>query len=113
MSWFTNPAAGSYGASKAAALALTDSIRIELRAQGTLVIGVHAGYIDTDMAASINAPKSRPEDVATATMDAIVAGHEEVLADKSSRDIRAALDADRQSLNRQMQQVWDSRKMLA
>ena len=41
---------GSYCASKAAAWSLTRAVRFELRAQGTLVVGVYAGYIDTDMA---------------------------------------------------------------
>jgi NAD(P)-dependent dehydrogenase (short-subunit alcohol dehydrogenase family) len=113
VSWFTNPFGGSYSVSKAAEWAMTNGVRIELRAQGTLVVGVHAGYIDTDMAASINEPKVRPEVVAARTIEAIIAGDEEVLADQPSREIRAALDADRHSLNRQMQQAWDSRKQEA
>ena len=54
LSWFTLPTAGSYCASKSAELALTEGLRIELRSQGTQVIAVHAGYIDTaiDKAAS-------------------------------------------------------------
>ncbi len=50
VSFFTNPANGSYGASKAAAWALTNGVRIELAHQGTQVVGVHAGFIDTEMA---------------------------------------------------------------
>src|SRR6201999_2558410 len=48
-SFFTNPENGSYGASKAAAWALTNGVRIELARQGTLVVGVHAGVIDPEM----------------------------------------------------------------
>ncbi|MBE1603473.1 short-subunit dehydrogenase [Actinopolymorpha pittospori] len=39
------PFNASYGASKAAQWALTNSLRMELRAQGTLVIGIHAGFM--------------------------------------------------------------------
>ncbi|GCE21396.1 SDR family oxidoreductase [Dictyobacter kobayashii] len=110
VSWFTNPTAGSYSVSKAAEWSMTNGIRMELRAQGTLVIGVHASYIDTEMASSVNAPKVRPEDVAAATMKGIIAGDEEVLADQRSRDIKAALATDPQSLNREMQRAWDKQQ---
>ena len=52
VSFFNAPMQGSYCASKAAAWSLTKAVRFELRAQGTLVIGVYAGYIDTDMTAA-------------------------------------------------------------
>jgi hypothetical protein len=45
------------------------------------------------MTSQIDDPKARPEDFAAKTMEAIAAGREEVLADKSSQEIRAALDA--------------------
>jgi NAD(P)-dependent dehydrogenase (short-subunit alcohol dehydrogenase family) len=62
VSWITVPVSGSYCVSKAAELAMTNGIRVELRAQDTLVVGVHAGYIDTDMTASleIKKPSLRP-----------------------------------------------------
>lgn len=110
VSWYTGTTLGSYSVSKAAEWAMTNGIRVELREQGTLVVGVHAGYIDTDMAAIFDTPKARPADIATATIEALSAGQEEVLADQTSRDIRAALNADPQALNRQMQQVWDNRE---
>jgi NAD(P)-dependent dehydrogenase (short-subunit alcohol dehydrogenase family) len=59
-SWITLPVNGSYSASKAAELALTNGIRIELRSHGTLVVGVHAGYIDTDMVARVSTAKPLP-----------------------------------------------------
>ena len=62
-SFYTNPLDASYGASKAAAWSLTNGIRVELAHNGTLVIGVHAGFIDTDMAALTDAPKVSPESV--------------------------------------------------
>jgi len=57
-SFYTNPLDASYGASKAAGWSLTNGIRIELAHQGTLVVAVHASFIDTDMAAGIDAPRS-------------------------------------------------------
>ena len=59
-SFYTNPFDASYGASKAAAWSLTNGVRIELHHQGTLVVAVHAGFIDTDMAALADAPKDQP-----------------------------------------------------
>jgi NAD(P)-dependent dehydrogenase (short-subunit alcohol dehydrogenase family) len=82
---------GGYSASKAAGWSLTNSIREELQAQGTLVVGVHAGFIDTDMAAAVTMPKISPADVVVQTLDAVRDGREEVLADSYSRDAKAAL----------------------
>ena len=108
-SWYSYPGLGSYAASKAAAWSITNSIRIELRAQGTLVIGVHAGFIDTDLASAFAGPKARPEDVAQATMEGILADREEVLADQRSVEIKTALASDPVAFYRQQQQRWDNR----
>lgn len=87
------PQAASYSASKSAAWSLTRSVREELREQGTLVVGVHAGFIDTDMAARIDGPKIAPEDVVAQVLDALEDDREEVLADQISRDFKASLSA--------------------
>ncbi|WP_406298117.1 SDR family oxidoreductase [Embleya sp. NBC_00888] len=94
LSFMTIPRVGSYSASKAAAWSLTNALRLELAAQGTLVIGVHAGFIDTDMAAGVQLPKIAPADVAAQTFDAVEAELYEVLVDHYSRDAKAALSAD-------------------
>jgi len=94
LSWFNLPQVGAYGASKAAAWALTNGLRNELRAQGTLVVGVHAAFIDTDMAAFANGPKSRPEAVAAQVLAAIEEGREEVLADEVTRNVKRGLSAE-------------------
>ena len=57
-SFFTNPFNASYGASKAAEWSLTNGVRLELHHQGTLVVAVHAGFIDTDMAALVTPRRS-------------------------------------------------------
>ncbi|HEU4561437.1 MAG TPA: SDR family NAD(P)-dependent oxidoreductase, partial [Longimicrobium sp.] len=54
------PITGSYSASKAAALSMTQGIRAELAAQGTHVLAVMPGFVDTDMAANVPGPKIPP-----------------------------------------------------
>jgi NAD(P)-dependent dehydrogenase (short-subunit alcohol dehydrogenase family) len=93
LSWINMPVMSGYGASKAAAWALTNGLRNELRSQGTLVVGVHAAFIDTDMARNVPAPKTRPEDVVRQVLDALEAGQEEVFADAITRAVKSGLSA--------------------
>jgi NAD(P)-dependent dehydrogenase (short-subunit alcohol dehydrogenase family) len=95
LSWISLPGTGLYSASKAAAWALTNALRTELREQGTLVVGLHVGYMDTDMAAHAQGPKTAPADVANQVLQALEAGREEVLADAISRQVKAGLTAER------------------
>lgn len=94
LSWFTLPAAGAYAASKAAAWMLTDTTRLELGPQGTHVVAVHMGLVDTDMAAGMDAPKIAPADLANAGLDAVESGAQEVLADDWARFIKSGLTLD-------------------
>jgi NAD(P)-dependent dehydrogenase (short-subunit alcohol dehydrogenase family) len=82
---------GGYGDSKAAIWSLTNSLRIELEKQGTLVTGVHLGYTDTDMTSEFDVPKNDPRDVARQIADGIEDGEAEVLADDYTRRFKAAL----------------------
>ena len=93
LSWLSLPSTGSYSVTKAAAWALTNSLRNELREQGTQVLGIHAGYIDTDMVAHVDAPKTSPADIATRTLEALERGDSEVLADDTSRQVKAGFNA--------------------
>lgn len=93
LSWLSLPTTGAYSVTKAAAWALTNSLRHELREQGTQVLGIHAGYIDTDMAASVDAPKASPQDIASRTLEALERGESEVLADDTSRQVKAGFNA--------------------
>jgi NAD(P)-dependent dehydrogenase (short-subunit alcohol dehydrogenase family) len=90
-SWINRPLLGTYGATKTAAWALTNGLRHELRAQGTLVTGLHMGFVDTDLAHAVDAPKLKPEDVVRIAFDALEAGAEEVLADERTRQVKASL----------------------
>ncbi|MDT5119905.1 MAG: hypothetical protein QOE30_5644 [Mycobacterium sp.] len=84
---------GGYGDSKAAIWSLTNSLRIELEQQGTLVTSVHLSYTDTDMTTQFAVPKNDPRDVARQIVDGIRQGEVEVLADESTRQAKAALSA--------------------
>jgi len=108
VSFYTNPFNASYGASKAAALSLTNGVRVELHHQGTLVVAVHAAFIDTEMAALVDAPKISPESVAQQAFDAVEAGRFEVLADERSRFVKASLSHDHELIYPPIQEFWDA-----
>lgn len=91
LSWVSVPTAGTYSASKAAAWALTNWLRNGLREQGTQVVGVHAGPIDTDMASELTLAKVKPADVVRQVLRAIESGRDEVLADDVTRQVKAGL----------------------
>jgi NAD(P)-dependent dehydrogenase (short-subunit alcohol dehydrogenase family) len=91
LSWVAVSNAGTYSASKAAAWALTNWLRTGLREQGTHVVGVHAGPVDTDMASELTLPKVKPVDVVRQVLSAIEDGRDEVLADDMTRQVKAGL----------------------
>jgi NAD(P)-dependent dehydrogenase (short-subunit alcohol dehydrogenase family) len=107
-SFYSNPLDASYGASKAAAWSLTNGVRTELHHQGTLVVAVHASFIDTDMAALASGPKDSPESVVQHALDAVEAGQVEVLADERSRFVKASLPRDHELLYPPLEQFWDA-----
>lgn len=94
LAWVSMPRTAIYCAPKAAGWSLTNSLRQELLAQHTQVLGLYVGYMDTDMTNGIEAPKSDPVAVADLTLDGIEAGAHEVLADDISRHVRGALSGD-------------------
>jgi NAD(P)-dependent dehydrogenase (short-subunit alcohol dehydrogenase family) len=91
LSWISFPGSGGYCAAKSAEWSLTNALRQELAAQGTLVSALHVGYMDTDMVRHVTAPKSDPAIVAKIALDAIEAGDVEILADELSGQVRAGL----------------------
>jgi NAD(P)-dependent dehydrogenase (short-subunit alcohol dehydrogenase family) len=93
-SWMNGPRLATYGASKSAEWALTNGLRIELAQQGTQVVAVHAGFIDTDLARNFDAPKSSPEEVVRTTLNALERGESQVLADEITRQVHRGLSAD-------------------
>jgi short-subunit dehydrogenase len=93
-SWIGSPHLATYSASKAAAWSYTNSARIELKQQGTQVLGVHVGFVDTDLTAALDIEKIAPQTVVTAVLEALEAGASEVAVDEFSRTVKAALHDD-------------------
>jgi len=89
--WVGRPEFAGYAASKAAQWSLTQSLRAGLRDQGTLVVGVHAGFVETDLSGWTDAAKISPASVAEQTMQALENDSVEVLADEKTRQVKAAL----------------------
>jgi len=106
-SFYSNPFNASYGATKSAGWSMTNGVRLELHHQGTLVVAVHASFIDTDMAALTNAPKDSPESVAQQAFDAVEAGQVEVLCDERTRTVKAELSRDQELIYPPVQKFWD------
>ncbi len=111
VSWFNAPMQGTYCASKAAESSLTKAVRFELRTQGTLVVGVYAGYIDTDMAARMwgaeEFSKSSPAKIAARVLAGIEDGAEEILTDERAHGVHSALLKDARPFDSELQKAWD------
>jgi NAD(P)-dependent dehydrogenase (short-subunit alcohol dehydrogenase family) len=97
LSWASG--SGAYGATKAAYWSVTNSLRMELADQDTLVVGVHLGFTDTDLTRLVTAPKIAPGVVAVAALDGVEAGETEVLVDDVSRHFKRALSGPVEGLN--------------
>lgn len=93
LSWVNLAFAGTYSMSKAAAWSATNGLRNELRGQGTQVLGVHVGFMETEMAKDVTSPKTPPDEVARIVLDALEAGESEVLADAISQQVKQGLSA--------------------
>jgi NAD(P)-dependent dehydrogenase (short-subunit alcohol dehydrogenase family) len=86
------PGMGSLCASKAAALRLTECVRAELAHQRTFVAAFLPGALDTEMTRGLDVPKEQPQDAATALLDGLVEGMEEIWFGEGARRIRTRLD---------------------
>jgi NAD(P)-dependent dehydrogenase (short-subunit alcohol dehydrogenase family) len=91
LSWVSYPGYTGYSAAKSAAWSLTNGVRGELVAQHTQVTALHVGYMDTDMVAHVDVPKSDPALVAAIALDGLESGEPEILADDMARAVRANL----------------------
>src|ERR1700742_3843571 len=81
------PVMGGYSPAKAAALFLSSITRSELADQGTEVIALIVGSVDTRMAGHVQGRKEDPRDIVRAGLDALDRG--EHVADT---DFMAAVD---------------------
>jgi len=94
LSWITFPGVEAYSASKAALWSQTNALRLALLPRGIAVTGLHVAYVDTDMAAGVDLPKTSPQTVARLALDGIEADAHEVLVDDLTRQVKAGLAAD-------------------
>ena len=106
-SWFTNPFMATYCASKAAEEVLTDAIRMQLRSQNTHVVGVYAGYLDTDMAAHVRLPKTSPQQVVMRSLAGVEGQIDRVFADDRAIEVDRRVRTDRTSFYEELQQRWN------
>jgi NAD(P)-dependent dehydrogenase (short-subunit alcohol dehydrogenase family) len=93
-SWFSRPMLAAYSATKSAAWSFTNALRIELREKGIQVLGLHVGFLDTDMTHGFDMKKTHPQDVAASTFEALENGKEEILADEGTRAIKQRLSSE-------------------
>lgn len=106
VSWIASPRLATYSASKSAAWSFTNAARIELKQQNTQVVGVHVGFVDTDLTAELDAPKVPAAAVANAALDALQAGEREAVVDDVSRAVKAGLSDDQNTLYPQVEQEF-------
>ncbi|MDR6769284.1 NAD(P)-dependent dehydrogenase (short-subunit alcohol dehydrogenase family) [Acidovorax delafieldii] len=96
-SWVNGGELAAYSASKSAAWSLTNSLRNELLAQQTQVLGLHMAYVDTDLTRGFDVPKTSPEKIVQRALDGLEAGHDEVLADALTVMVKNGMTAARPS----------------
>ncbi len=99
------PFNGSYSTSKAAALSLTQGVRAELAAQGTLVVAVMTGTVDTNMSKDYPPPKVSPTEVVISALQAVVDGVEEIYPGEQATDLAAQLRHDPKAVEKQLAQM--------
>ena len=88
------PALGTYCATKAALLSLSQSLRGDLAGSGVRVIAVLPGTIDTDMSRRFGGEKMTPEQAAREIVGAIREEKTEAPIGEGARGLLAALGAD-------------------
>lgn len=108
LSWFAVAGTGAYAAAKAAQWNLTNAVRGELAAQGTLVQGVLLGAADTDLSAGYDGPKIDPRDVPRRSLDGLAGGSVEVVVDDWTAMVKASLAGDPAAFYAQMTELLDA-----
>jgi NAD(P)-dependent dehydrogenase (short-subunit alcohol dehydrogenase family) len=93
-SWISTPGLAAYAATKSAAWSVNNGLRIALKEQGTQVLGLHVGFVDTDLTRGIDLPKLAPAEVIERAYAALEAGQSEVLIDELSQNVKRGLSAE-------------------
>lgn len=103
VSWFNSGELAAYSASKSAAWSLTNALRYELASQKTQVLGLHMGYVDTDLTRGFDVPKTSADEIVQRALDGLEAGADEVLADEITQQVKQGLTAPRPAYLPQVQ----------
>ena len=96
------PFMGSYCASKAAALSLTQGLRADLGSKGVRVAAALPGAVETRMTEGLPIPKMTPADAAKEILDGYEAGEEETYVGEMARGLAAGLAHDPKAVERQL-----------
>jgi short-subunit dehydrogenase len=96
------PFMGSYCASKAAALSLTQGLRGELGPKGVRIAAALPGAVDTRMTAGLPIPKMSPADAAREILDGFEKGEEEIYVGDMARGLAEGLAKDPKGVERQL-----------
>jgi NAD(P)-dependent dehydrogenase (short-subunit alcohol dehydrogenase family) len=96
------PFMGSYCASKAAGLSLTQGLRGELAPKGVRVVAAMPGAVDTRMTAMLTIPKMTTAMAATEILDGLEAGEEEIYVGDMARGLAEGLAHDPKAIERQL-----------
>jgi NAD(P)-dependent dehydrogenase (short-subunit alcohol dehydrogenase family) len=81
---------------------MTQAVRAELAVQGTRVIAVFPGPVDTDMAVSLPGEKVSPADVVDRALDAVQGGLEDVYPDAYAQKLKQRLDLDAKAVEKKL-----------
>lgn len=95
------PGLSAYNASKAAAWSMTQSLRASLAERSIRVHGVFPGAVDTDMLTGVEMEKAAPADVATAILNGVVKGEEDIFPDAMSASLYDAWASDHKTVEKQ------------
>ena len=96
------PFMGSYCASKAAGLSLTQGLRGELTPKGVRIAAALPGAIDTRMTAMLSIPKMTTADAAKEILNGFEAGEEEIYVGEMARGLAQGLAHDPKGVERQL-----------
>ena len=96
------PFMGSYCASKAAGLSLTQGLRGELAPKGVRIAAALPGAIDTRMTAMLSIPKMSTADAAKEILSGYEAGEEEIYVGEMARGLAQGLAHDPKGVERQL-----------
>lgn len=96
------PRNGGYSASRAASLSMTQGVRAELTAQGTLVVAVMPATVDTEMSKNDPPPKVSPNEVAISALQAVNDGIEDIYPGELATNIAAQLTSDPKAVEKWM-----------